>query len=111
LPARVNQHVAIIRPREETLHPRVLECYLISSRAKRELLHTAGGGATREAITKAQILRLSVPVPARVAQDAFVRAMSSLDQIRDREKNAAAIDESLFIALQSRAFRGELEAG
>src|SRR5262245_36157243 len=52
---RVNQHVAIVRPRADRLHPDYLAQCLISPSIKHALLSVAGAGATREAITKKQI--------------------------------------------------------
>lgn len=108
LPARVNQHVAIIRPRPGTVHPRILERHLISPRAKRALLNVAGGGATREAITKAQILDLEVPIPDRSAQERYLSAAARLDDLQGRSRAALEAADSLVMSLQSRAFRGEL---
>lgn len=108
LPARVNQHVAIIRPIPGTVHPRILERHLISPRTKRALLNVAGGGATREAITKAQILDLAVPMPDRPAQEKYLAAAARLDEQQGRSRAALEAAESLFVSLQFRAFRGEL---
>jgi type I restriction enzyme, S subunit len=56
LPARVNQHVSIIRLKENTLLPRLL-CYGLISKKYKDILLGVGNsaGATRQAITKAQI--------------------------------------------------------
>jgi type I restriction enzyme S subunit len=55
LPARVNQHVSIIRPKREILDARFLNLLLTSKPYKDQLLFTGEQGATRQAITKAQI--------------------------------------------------------
>jgi type I restriction enzyme S subunit len=56
LPARVNQHVAIIRPKKEILNYFFLNHLLISIQVKRDLLKLgSGGGAVMEAITKEQL--------------------------------------------------------
>jgi restriction endonuclease S subunit len=62
LGGRVNQHVAIIRPKPE-LDPVFLSYFLTATDTKRTLLNTAGGGATREALTKAQLEALPIPLP------------------------------------------------
>lgn len=108
LPARVNQHVAIIRPTPGTVDPRILERHLISPRTKRALLNTAGGGATREAITKAQILDLEVPIPDRSAQERYLSAAARLEEQQEQSRAALDAADSLFVSLQSRAFRGDL---
>src|SRR5205814_2664442 len=56
LPARVNQHVSILRPLKNQLLPKLLHYILISKDYKDRLLHTGeAGGATRQALTKAQL--------------------------------------------------------
>lgn len=66
LPARVNQHVAIIRLNPGTIEPELLERYLTLPSAKKQLLKIAtSGGATREAITKSQIARFTVPLESK----------------------------------------------
>lgn len=63
LPARVNQHVAIVRLKPNTVDPELLERYLTLPSVKRQLLRIAtSGGATREALTKSQIKNLIIPV-------------------------------------------------
>ncbi|PIF28122.1 type I restriction modification DNA specificity protein [Acidovorax sp. 56] len=62
LPARVNQHVMIVRPKA-ALNGVFLERMLLSETMKRALLQIGGAGATREAITKAQAEELLVPLP------------------------------------------------
>ena len=51
LPARVNQHVAIIRPDPEVLQPKFLRYALVEPRTQGRLLSWAGAGGTRNALT------------------------------------------------------------
>ena len=107
LPARVNQHVAIIRP-TSGFDPRFLEQCLLFPSMKRRLLRIAGAGATREAITKDAIERLTVIQPPRKEQDLFADmlvARQGLEVAQSRHLMAAA---ALFSSLQHGAFRGEL---
>ena len=108
LPARVNQHVAIIRPRAATIAPRILEQHLMSPKVKRDLLRLAGAGATREAITKAEILKLVVPIPDSAAQDAYLAAATALDVQRERALAMAKSGSQLKSSLQAQAFSGRL---
>lgn len=79
LPARVNQHVAIIRPRKEELDNNYLLYYL--QYYKRQLLQIASAGATRNAITKAMIENLILPCPKNLAdQRRIASILSSLDR-------------------------------
>ena len=64
LPARVNQHVSIIRPIREKLDSAFLHYLLISKSYKDRLLYTGEeGGSTRQAITKAQLQEFVVAYP------------------------------------------------
>ena len=79
LPARVNQHVAIIRPRKEELDKHYLLYYL--QHYKRQLLQIASAGATRNAITKAMIENLILPCPKSLDdQRRIASILSSLDR-------------------------------
>lgn len=62
-PARVNQHVAIIRLDSPELSSEYLLHTLISTNGKARLLSNAQGGATREALTKLDIEKFKIVVP------------------------------------------------
>ncbi|MBJ6610088.1 MAG: restriction endonuclease subunit S [Candidatus Thiothrix moscowensis] len=79
LPARVNQHVAIIRPTEAVL-PQYLHHILISPSIKKQLLDIASGSMTREAITKVQLEEFKIPVPPLVEQQRIVAEITALEQ-------------------------------
>ena len=80
LPARVNQHVSIIRPDSEKLDPQFLRYLLISPKMQAYLLARAGAGATREALTKEMIESLEVFAPDDVAeQRAIAHILGTLD--------------------------------
>ena len=70
LPARVNQHVCIIRCNNKII-PKYLCHLLIDDNYQRLLLDIAGSGATREAITKQQIEKLSIIIPPIKLQNQF----------------------------------------
>ena len=61
LPARVNQHVTIIRPDPEQIDPAFLRYYLASPKQQEWLLTLASSGATRNALTKGMIEQLKIP--------------------------------------------------
>jgi type I restriction enzyme S subunit len=100
LPARVNQHVSIIRPMAKELDPAFLHFLLISKPFKDQLLRTGeGGGSTRQAITKAQILDLSVEYPATLkGQDAIV---ARLDSLLKETQRLASIYQRKLAALEA----------
>ena len=79
LPARVNQHVAIVRPDPEEFDARYLR-YLLASPAMQNLLLTiAAVGATRNALTKNMIETLDVSKPPLDVQVAIADNLESLD--------------------------------
>ncbi len=80
LPARVNQHVAIIRPDPEKLDPRFLRYFLVSPEMQAKLLSWAGSGGTRNALTKGMIESFDVPAPEDIAeQRAIAHILGTLD--------------------------------
>ena len=108
LPARVNQHVAIVRPDTEVLHPKFLAALLLSPSMKALLLRVGGTGATREAITKGDIEVLDLVRPSLDLQLRFVEAVEGLVEIHHHGSDQSGQLDQLFGALQQRAFQGEL---
>ena len=64
IPARVNQHVMIIRAKDDYM-PYYLLCSLCSDDAKQSLLGMSQSGSTREAITKAEIETFHIVIPSQ----------------------------------------------
>lgn len=80
LPARVNQHVAIIRPDPDKLVPRFLRYFLVSPGMQARLLSWAGSGGTRNALTKEMIKSFDVLAPESVdEQRAIAHILGTLD--------------------------------
>ena len=65
LPARVNQHVAIIRADTRRMDPFYLLDTINNDHNKQKLLNLAQGGATREALTKETICNFPILLPPR----------------------------------------------
>ena len=107
LPARVNQHVAIIRA-TDGFDQRFLEQCLLFPSMKCRLLRIAGAGATREAITKDAIKRLTVIQPPRNEQDQIAAIVRSVERQNTNQRAHLAELDTLFASLQSRAFQGDL---
>ncbi|HBR1041392.1 TPA: restriction endonuclease subunit S [Klebsiella pneumoniae] len=80
LPARVNQHVAIIRPKNDAFDPRFLRYFLSSPHQQTLLLTLASAGATRNALTKGMIENLQVPKPPLHAQKSIANVLDSFDK-------------------------------
>ncbi|WP_203461853.1 restriction endonuclease subunit S [Enterobacter cloacae] len=80
LPARVNQHVAIIRPKNDAFDPRFLRYFLSSPHQQALLLTLASAGATRNALTKGMIEELQVPKPHVHTQISIANVLESFDK-------------------------------
>jgi type I restriction enzyme S subunit len=79
LPARVNQHVSIIRPIQSTILPRFLEFGLTAKTNKDRLLGVGeSAGATRQAITKAQIQEFEFSYPPLGVQQAIIEQLNGV---------------------------------
>jgi len=77
LPARVNQHVAIIRTTSE-VDPQFLQRYLVNPVVK-EALIASSSGATRNALTKGGLGKLVISFPNLVEQEAIAEVLGALD--------------------------------
>lgn len=77
LPARVNQHVAIIRPKAEIINNYYLLCYLQVN--KQYLLALASTGGTRNALTKQMIEKLQIAIPSLPIQQKIASILSAYD--------------------------------
>lgn len=90
LPARVNQHVAIIRCIQNQLNPIFANHMFLNDKFKNLLLKIGeAGGATRQAITKQQLEMLTIILPPLVLQNQFA------DFVEQTEKTKTSISHSL----------------
>ena len=81
LPARVNQHVCIIRPLDNVLVPIFLNKILTNISYQIRLLALARSkGATREALSKSVVDSLLVPLPPLPLQQSFAQKMEQIEQ-------------------------------
>ena len=80
LPARVNQHVTIIRPEPDQLDPTFFRYVLVSPDMQARMYSLAGSGATRNALTKAMIEDFAVLAPKEILeQRAIAHILGTLD--------------------------------
>jgi len=86
--ARVNQHVCIIRPTNE-LAPRFLS-YFLRSPDQQALVGSNQIGGTRQAVTKAMLLKWDIHLPPLVEQE---RILGLLDQAVELRKLRAQADD------------------
>ncbi len=89
LPARVNQHVAIVRSDGAKANPFYIHYCLVSPHYKDHLLSIAQGGATREALTKEKIEDFQISLPPLSTQRKVTAILSAYDDLI--EKNARRI--------------------
>lgn len=80
LPARVNQHVAILRPKSQFLQSIYLHRLIIATSFQNELITISRGkNATREALPKAIIEKIAIPVPPLVLQEEFAEKIERIE--------------------------------
>ena len=100
LPARVNQHVSIIRTSAKYLDPVFLRYYLTSPRMQSYMLSIAQSGGTRNALTKGTIENFVVPKPDLREQREIADILSNLDSrisLNDEtNKTLESIGEAIF---------------
>lgn len=93
LPARVNQHVAIIRPTSAAFDSRFVGYFFISPFMQDTMLSLAGSGGTRKALTKEMIERFEVPRPPRPVQEHIADILSAYDDLIENNRRRMALLE------------------
>ena len=96
LPARVNQHVAIIRTDRKKMNWRFLNYYLASPKMQAHMLSLAvGKGASRNAMTKQMIENFEVPYPPLSTQHRIATILSRYDSlIENYQKQIKLLEEA-----------------
>ncbi|KAB2834186.1 MAG: hypothetical protein F9K48_06805, partial [Candidatus Brocadia sp.] len=101
LPARVNQHVAIIRPIPDEYDPRYVGYFLISPLMQKTMLSMAGSGGTRKAITNEMIERFRIPKPSLSLQERMADILSAYDDlIENNNRRIKLLEESARLLYQ-----------
>lgn len=113
LPARVNQHVSIIRLKEGIMNHRFLHYALTSKKTKDLLLGIGEQGATRQAITKVQLENFRIAFPSNIEiQNKLVESLDELrsntEKIESNYKQKIENLEDLKKSMLQKAFAGEL---
>lgn len=96
LPARVNQHVAIVRTKCDILDARFLNYYLASPYMQSFMLSlSVGKGASRNAMTKDMIENYDVPCPPINTQRRIANILSAYDDlIENNRKQIKLLEEA-----------------
>ena len=82
LPARVNQHVMILRPKTAMPMSYYIMTTLCSAENKGKLMGIAQSGSTREAINKQEMESFSIPVPpTKEVQDFEIKARGLYESV------------------------------
>ena len=103
LPARVNQHVCILRCREK-INPIFLQGLLVNENYQVKLLQIAKSGATREAINKQQLESLEIMIPPLELQNQFASFVQEIDKSRSRIQKSLEASQELFDSLMQEYF-------
>lgn len=91
LPARVNQHVSIIRVDKKIVDPRYLLFTINLKSYKDLLLNISETGATREALTKDDILNFKVIFPPLLIQTRIADILSAYDEFAENNQKRIEI--------------------
>jgi type I restriction enzyme S subunit len=119
LPARVNQHVSILRPKQDELDPIFLSHLLVSKEYKDRLLNQGEkAGATRQALTKAQLQNFTIAIPplpeqqriVAILDDAFERIDAAIANTEKNLANARELFESYLNEVFARKGEGWVTA-
>lgn len=93
LPARVNQHVSIIRTNDKAL-PKFVQMILVSEEYKNKLLQIGDGGTSRESITKLQLEEFKIPLPIIAEQKKIVAEIEKIEKkIVELEKQIDSVPQ------------------
>lgn len=95
IPARVNQHVAIVRVRPQIADAKFVLYCINSLHFKSRLLALAQGGATREALTKTTIEDFEVPQPSLPVQRQIADILSAYDELIENNQRRIRILEDM----------------
>lgn len=109
LPARVNQHVSIIRGKDNLVNFIFLN-YLFTNEFYQKYLWqiATSGGATREAITKQQIEKLPIILPPLYLQNDFASKVEQIEKQKSLMRSSILELENMYNTLLQKAFKGEL---
>ena len=103
LPARVNQHVCIIRCKDYIV-PEFLNHLFTDDNYQELLFGIAGSGATREAITKQQVQNLRIIMPPVNLQFQFLNFVAQVDKSKLAIQKSLEETQLLFDSLMQKYF-------
>ena len=99
LPARVNQHVCILRTKPN-LNPFYLYYFLIEPTTQNLLLNLSGSGGTRKALTKEMLEELEIELPSIQSQQKIIFPLViiklQIENLQKQNKILEKITQSIF---------------
>ncbi|TSO25419.1 restriction endonuclease subunit S [Lactobacillus sp. LL6] len=105
LPARVNQHVSIVRCKTDILNPIFINKLFLNYSFKNTLLSIgSSGGATRQAITKQQLEKLKIILPPLSLQNEFADFVQQVDKSKVAVQKSLDETQKLFDSLMQEYF-------
>lgn len=108
---RVNQHVSIIRPKNNSFLPKYLK-YFIQTSEIQNWISNANYGVTRQALTKSMLENLEVPLPPIEEQHLIVQEienrLSVADKMEESIQESLQKAEALRQSILKKAFSGQL---
>jgi type I restriction enzyme S subunit len=107
LPARVNQHVSILRTTEKFLLSKFLKYYLLNPVFKNHLLILANSGGTRNALTKDILENLKILLPPLPEQKKIAEILSTWDEAIEKLNSYIEAKKKLKKALMQRLLTGK----
>ena len=105
IPARVNQHVMIIRKKSNVVNSIFLNRLFLNDIYKQKLLHLGeANGATRQALTKVQVESLKIILPPLELQNKFATRIEAIQKLKFEIEKSLKETENLYNSLMQKFF-------
>lgn len=105
--ANVNQHVCIIRLKENRAIPEYVSVVLSTPYGQSQIM-SMQAGASRQGLNHQQVRNIEIPLPSPQEQRAFAERISEVHQIEAKQEQCNANIENLYTSILARAFEGTL---
>ncbi|MBU2945441.1 restriction endonuclease subunit S [Zobellia uliginosa] len=97
LPARINQHIMLIRPKSKINY--YLLCNLCSKESKKQLVGVSESGSTRQAITKGDLQNFRIILPSEILLESYENKISKLFNNKNSQQSQTLQElQSLLLA-------------
>jgi len=106
--ANINQHIAIIRLKEDCGINPIFLLYQLNSKPVRNRYNSITRGVTHPHLSLKQIRETKIIVPPIELQNEFANIVDQLEIVKDCQKKGMKEVNDMFNVLMQRAFRGDL---